>query len=168
MTAFSKYHYNLVKILQQFYNFSVNYRITHGWAGRLPGSQFRLGLLGVVQRNEADVAASGMFNRINRLPEFDTIHESWKLELAFLYRMTGELKDGQKSGGSFLLPFDDNVWIVSCVFVALMGLAWKIIVFLEKYHCRLEKRCNVVVNALSIVCQQGKKCNKKCCPPSWN
>ncbi|XP_037910401.1 uncharacterized protein LOC119651108 isoform X2 [Hermetia illucens] len=155
VTAFSKYHYNLVKILQQFYNFSVNYRITHGWAGRLPGSQFRLGLLGVVQRNEADVAASGMFNRINRLPEFDTIHESWKLELAFLYRMTGELKDGQKSGGSFLLPFDDNVWIVSCVFVALMGLAWKIIVFLEKYHCRLEKRCNVVVNALSIVCQQG-------------
>lgn len=88
VAAFIKYHYELLGLLRERFNFTVNFRNSRGWAGRLGNTTFRLGLLGIVMRNEADIAASGAFNRINRFAEFDTIHQSWKFETAFLYRYT--------------------------------------------------------------------------------
>jgi len=107
VAAFIKYHYELLGLLRDRFNFTVNFRNSRGWAGRLGNSTFRLGLLGIIMRNEADIAASGAFNRINRFAEFDIIHQSWKFETAFLYRYTADLDTHGKSG-NFLSPFSDR------------------------------------------------------------
>ncbi|XP_037957581.1 ionotropic receptor 75a [Teleopsis dalmanni] len=126
VAAFSKYHYELLGILRERFNFTVNFRNARGWAGRLGNTRFRLGFLGIVTRNEADVGATGAFNRINRFAEFDTIHQSWKFETAFLYRFTPNLDTHSKSG-NFLAPFDDQVWIFSIATLIAVNLNWRLV-----------------------------------------
>ncbi|XP_070142885.1 ionotropic receptor 75a isoform X1 [Drosophila kikkawai] len=125
VAAFIKYHYELLSLLRERFNFTVNFRNSRGWAGRLGNTTFRLGLLGIVMRNEADIAASGAFNRINRFAEFDIIHQSWKFETAFLYRYTPDL-DTHGSSGNFLSPFSDRVWVFSLLTVAAVSIIWVI------------------------------------------
>lgn len=74
-------------------------------------------------RNEADIAASGAFNRINRFAEFDTIHQSWKFETAFLYRYTSDLDTHGKSG-NFLSPFSDRVWLFCLLTLGAFSIIW--------------------------------------------
>lgn len=61
----------------------MKYRIARGWGGRLK-SGYRLGLLGIAQRGEVDIVASGAFTRLNRHDEFDFIHHSWKFMYVFI------------------------------------------------------------------------------------
>ena len=99
IVSFIKYHYALLVILKDYHNFTyvihfvkncyrirffhrIKFRITRGWAGRLK-SGYRLGLIGVLARNEADVASTGIFQRTNRHAEFDMIHQSW--EFSYFY-----------------------------------------------------------------------------------
>ncbi|XP_043064766.1 ionotropic receptor 75a isoform X2 [Drosophila ficusphila] len=123
VAAFIKYHYELLGLLRERFNFTVNFRNSRGWAGRLGNTTFRLGLLGIIMRNEADIAASGAFNRINRFAEFDIIHQSWKFETAFLYRYTPDLDTHGKSG-NFLSPFSDRVWLFSLLTLGLFSIIW--------------------------------------------
>ncbi|XP_070069435.1 ionotropic receptor 75a [Drosophila takahashii] len=123
VAAFIKYHYELLGLLRDRFNFTVNFRNSRGWAGRLGNTTFRLGLLGIIMRNEADIAASGAFNRINRFAEFDIIHQSWKFETAFLYRYTADLDTHGKSG-NFLSPFSDRVWFFCLLTLAAFSIIW--------------------------------------------
>ncbi|XP_022225591.2 ionotropic receptor 75a [Drosophila obscura] len=123
VAAFIKYHYELLGLLRDRFNFSVNFRNSRGWAGRLGNTTFRLGLLGIIKRNEADIAASGAFNRINRFAEFDIIHQSWKFETAFIYRFTPDLDTHGKSG-NFLAPFSKAVWILILVSLTVFSIIW--------------------------------------------
>ncbi|KAH8389443.1 hypothetical protein KR200_001793 [Drosophila serrata] len=131
VAAFIKYHYELLTLLRERFNFTVNFRNSRGWAGRLGNTTFRLGLLGIVMRNEADIAASGAFNRINRFAEFDIIHQSWKFETAFLYRYTPDL-DTHGSSGNFLSPFSDRVWVFSLLTVSAFNIIWIIFEIVDK------------------------------------
>ncbi|XP_026844117.1 uncharacterized protein LOC113565658 [Drosophila persimilis] len=123
VAAFIKYHYELVGLLRDRFNFSVNFRNSRGWAGRLGNTTFRLGLLGVVKRDEVDIAASGSLNRLNRFAEFDTIHQSWKFEAAFIYRFTPDLDTHGKSG-NFLAPFSKAVWFLILVSLIVFSVIW--------------------------------------------
>ncbi|XP_032570864.1 ionotropic receptor 75a [Drosophila sechellia] len=136
VAAFIKYHYELLGLLRERFNFTVNFRNSRGWAGRLGNTTFRLGLLGIVMRNEADIAASGAFNRINRFAEFDTIHQSWKFETAFLYRYTSDLDTHGKSG-NFLSPFSDRVWLFCLLTLGAFSIIW---VLFEIIDCKILRR----------------------------
>ncbi|XP_068151044.1 ionotropic receptor 75a [Drosophila tropicalis] len=135
VAAFVKYHYELMRLLRDRFNFTVDFRNSRGWAGRLGNTTFRLGLLGIIMRNEADIAASGAFNRINRFAEFDTIHQSWKFETAFLYRFTPDLDTHGKSG-NFLAPFSQNVWFFTIGTLAVINFTW---ILFESITSRINK-----------------------------
>lgn len=60
-------------------NFRIKYRIARAWSGRLK-TGYRLGLIGIVERNEADIAATGVFFKTNRHATLDIYHGSWKFE----------------------------------------------------------------------------------------
>ncbi|KAH8282724.1 hypothetical protein KR054_009323, partial [Drosophila jambulina] len=170
VAAFIKYHYELLTLLRERFNFTVNFRNSRGWAGRLGNTTFRLGLLGIVMRNEADIAASGAFNRINRFAEFDIIHQSWKFETAFLYRYTPDL-DTHGSSGNFLSPFSDRVWIFSVLTVVAVSIIWVLFEIIGKklQRRKVEPLLNVEKDKLDIkttcverilqtfgaMCQQG-------------
>uniref|UniRef100_A0A182PEC6 Methionine aminopeptidase n=1 Tax=Anopheles epiroticus TaxID=199890 RepID=A0A182PEC6_9DIPT len=117
IVAFVKYHYALLVVLRDFHNFTIKYRPTRGWAGRLR-SGYRLGLLGVVQRHETDVAATGIIMRLSRQPELDSIHYSWAFETGFIYKITPDI--GSKSeGNGFVAPFSPSVWVAFLLSLAL-------------------------------------------------
>ncbi|KAH8249161.1 hypothetical protein KR032_006716, partial [Drosophila birchii] len=165
VAAFIKYHYELLSLLRERFNFTVNFRNSRGWAGRLGNTTFRLGLLGIIMRNEADIAASGAFNRINRFAEFDIIHQSWKFETAFLYRYTPDL-DTHGSSGNFLSPFSDRVWVFSLLTVAAVSIIWVIFEIVDK---KLQQRkiepipnhdmkttcVERILQTFGAMCQQG-------------
>lgn len=123
VAAFIKYHFELLEIIRQRLDFSVNYRNARGWAGRIGNSTYRVGYIGIMQRNEADIGTSGVLNRINRFAEFDTIHQSWKLETAFLYRFTPNLNTHNKRG-NFLAPFEVNVWLLTLGTIIALNIIW--------------------------------------------
>nr|AOE48106.1 putative ionotropic receptor IR2 [Scaeva pyrastri] len=156
VAAFTKYHYVLSTILQERFNFTLSFRNLRGWAGRLRGGIFRLGFLGVVMRNEADVGASGAFNRINRLAEFDTIHQSWKFDSAFMYRFTSDI-DADGMSGNFLAPFAMQVWLMSAATVLLVMVLWYIVAWLvsKTFNEGERDRDGFLLKAFAAVCQQG-------------
>ncbi|EDS34753.1 conserved hypothetical protein, partial [Culex quinquefasciatus] len=119
VVSFIKYHYALLVILQDYHNFKIKFRVTRGWAGRLK-SGYRLGLIGVLARNEADLATTGIFMRTNRHAEFDMIHQSWEFSAGFIYRMSSILSEASNQG-NFFTPFDPSVWI---------SLAFTLVIFL--------------------------------------
>uniref|UniRef100_A0A182T611 Ionotropic glutamate receptor C-terminal domain-containing protein n=1 Tax=Anopheles maculatus TaxID=74869 RepID=A0A182T611_9DIPT len=157
IVAFVKYHYALLVVLRDFHNFTIKYRPTRGWAGRLR-SGYRLGLLGVVQRHETDVAATGIIMRLSRQPELDSIHYSWAFETGFIYKITPDI--GSKSeGNGFVAPFSPSVWVTF-----LLSLALSVVVL--KYLAKLSERCPshsertratiaYVLDVMSCVAQQG-------------
>lgn len=165
VAAFIKYHYELLSLLRDRFNFTVNFRNSRGWAGRLGNTTFRLGLLGIIMRNEADIAASGAFNRINRFAEFDTIHQSWKFETAFLFRFTPDLDTHGKSG-NFLAPFSRRVWLFTLATLIIVNVIWFLLQWANR---KLQQRFTVEIkdplpesswtertlHTFGAVCQQG-------------
>ena len=156
---FATYHYAMVRVLQHYFNFSIDYRITRGWNDRLPNSTYRLGVLGVVSRNEADIAASPCFMRLNRFAEFDFIHQGWLFEVRFIYVYTSKLQTGNGKSGNFLEPFDLAVWITSIISILVILFVW---IASEKFaqyfgvendnQIRLD---HVAVQSIGAICQQG-------------
>ncbi|XP_033236544.1 ionotropic receptor 75a isoform X2 [Drosophila pseudoobscura] len=163
VAAFIKYHYELVGLLRDRFNFSVNFRNSRGWAGRLGNTTFRLGLLGVVKRDEADIAASGAFNRLNRFAEFDTIHQSWKFEAAFIYRFTPDLDTHGKSG-NFLAPFSKAVWFLILVSLIVFSVIW---VLFEIINSKLSPTNDPNDQINNIPDTESQKCYALTIQSSW-
>ncbi|XP_038114294.1 ionotropic receptor 75a isoform X3 [Culex quinquefasciatus] len=156
IVSFVKYHYALLVMLRDYHNFGVKYRVTRGWAGRLK-SGYRLGLLGILARNEADIAATAIFQRINRHAEFDIIHQSWEFSAGFIYRITPQLS-GATGGGNFFTPFEDSVWIASLITLTAILVILKFSVFIIFKSTSNEPNTSLIsylVDIVGTVSQQG-------------
>uniref|UniRef100_A0A1I8PA50 Ionotropic glutamate receptor C-terminal domain-containing protein n=1 Tax=Stomoxys calcitrans TaxID=35570 RepID=A0A1I8PA50_STOCA len=153
ITSFSKYHFALLEIIRDRLNFSLTYRNARGWAGRLGNTSFRLGYIGIMSRKEVDIGASASYNRLNRYSELDIIHQGWKFESAFLYRLTPNLLV-RNSKGNFLAPFEMYVWIVTTVVAVVITAMW---IRIEWSLSRLNIGTFIIipVNVVGVFCQQG-------------
>ncbi|XP_058056419.1 uncharacterized protein LOC131207805 [Anopheles bellator] len=150
-TTFLKYHYALIVVLRDYHNFTIKFRVTRGWSGRLP-SGYRLGLLGVVKRREADVAATGVLMRMNRHEEFDAIHYSWIFESGFIYKITPDI-GSQSEGNGFVAPFSLPVWIA---FLVSLGLSVVVLRCLSQLSERGNRSTMAyVLDVICCVAQQG-------------
>nr|UZH23438.1 ionotropic receptor 75a-1 [Anastrepha ludens] len=163
ISAFTKYYFELVQILKEHINFSIEFRVARGWAGRLDNTSFRLGFLGIMARNEADVGVSGIFNRISRFAEFDIIHQGWKFETAFLYRFVPELSNNIKAG-SFLVPFQRPVWILIAWLIITTSLVFWLIDNIKIRHENQKQLldnkeqtslANILLISIAAICQQS-------------
>ncbi|XP_053692042.1 ionotropic receptor 75a [Sabethes cyaneus] len=155
IVGFVKYHYSLLSILRDYHNFRIKFRVARGWAGRLK-TGYRLGLLGILARNEADVAATAIFQRINRHAEFDAIHQSWEFSAGFIYRITPQLS--ASGGGNFFTPFDNNVWIASVVTLLIVIIVLKAVSAITYRISKNAPNISIVtyfVDVVASVAQQG-------------
>uniref|UniRef100_A0A182VLJ6 Ionotropic receptor 75a N-terminal domain-containing protein n=1 Tax=Anopheles merus TaxID=30066 RepID=A0A182VLJ6_ANOME len=153
IVAFVKYHYALLVVLRDFHNFTIKFRPTRGWAGRLR-SGYRLGLLGVVQRHETDVAATGIIMRLSRQPELDSIHYSWAFETGFIYKITPDI--GSKSeGNGFVAPFSLPVWVALLLTLALSVLVLQYLARLSAAERNTRATMAYVLDVMACVAQQG-------------
>ncbi|XP_055541397.1 ionotropic receptor 75a-like isoform X2 [Wyeomyia smithii] len=155
VVGFVKYHYSLLCILRDYHNFRIKYRVVKGWAGRLK-SGYRLGLIGILARNEADVATTAIFQRLNRHAEFDSIHHSWEFSSGFIYRITPQLS--ASGGGNFFIPFDGNVWITSAVTLLVLTMVLKAvgtIIFRVSRNVSNASHVSYFIDVVAAVAQQG-------------
>lgn len=114
-----------------------------------------MGLLGVLARDEADVAGSGIFNRLNRFDEYDTIHQSWTFEAKFIYRVDPDAVGIDPT--IFLVPFDYAVWGCLILITIFMILFIRIICKIEKKIPEIQETSGRI-GAISLIgsyCQQG-------------
>ncbi|XP_062551820.1 ionotropic receptor 75a-like isoform X2 [Armigeres subalbatus] len=114
-------------------------------------------MLGILGRNEADVAATAIFQRINRHAEFDIIHQSWEFTSGFIYRITPQLTSAT-GGGDFLKPFENSVWIASSVTLLLIVTALKL--FGKLIHKTYENEPDMswmayILDVVGSISQQG-------------
>lgn len=79
VSQLTKYHYALNKILMSKYLFNVTYRVSRSWTGYMKNG-YRLGVFGIVARNEVDIVGTGSYRRLKRFDLFDSLHESYKFE----------------------------------------------------------------------------------------
>lgn len=114
-----------------------------------------MGLLGVLARNEADVAGSGIFNRLNRFDEFDTIHQSWTFEAKFIFRVDPDAVAIDPA--IFLAPFDYAVWGCLVLITTFIILFTRLVCKIEKRVPELQETAQRVgaVNLIGSYCQQG-------------
>ncbi|XP_065356151.1 ionotropic receptor 75a [Calliphora vicina] len=162
VSAFSKYHFELLEIIREKLNFTVNYRNARGWAGKVENSTYRLGYIGIMQRNEADIGASASYNRINRFADFDIIQQSWKFESSFLFLFTPNLNAHNKRG-NFLAPFEPPVWTVTLVTLITLIIIWVFIEHIARYLSNTSisngnpngYMYGVPLNVVAAICQQG-------------
>ncbi|KAI9586637.1 hypothetical protein GQX74_002484 [Glossina fuscipes] len=165
VSAFTKYHYELFNLLRHRLNFTVEFRNARGWAGHLDNSSYRLGFLGIMQRNEADIGASAAYPRLNRFAEFDSLHQGWKFHTAFLFLYTPDLH-AQSKKGNFLAPFEKHVWLGSLIILNMVGLVWiveeRVKSYLSKITTsnvevfkRIGGRFIIPLNIFAAICQQG-------------
>ncbi|XP_055381397.1 ionotropic receptor 75a [Condylostylus longicornis] len=139
-----KYASELVKVISDRLNFTIDYRVTRGWAGRLQNTSYRLGLMGVVQRGEVDIAASPSFLRISRIKDLDFYHQSWIFEAGFIYVYSNLVKH-KSGGGDFLAPFNHNVWIFSLIsFIFIIAKGNQMVI-----------TDSVLLQSVAVICQQG-------------
>lgn len=108
-----------------------------------------------MQRNEADVGASASYNRINRFDFFDILHQGWKLETAFIYRLTPNI--GYKNlKGDFFAPFHIYVWFIMGGICLLLTVVWMCIEYMVSKKTDQFTAVNVIpVNVVGAICQQG-------------
>lgn len=162
VSAFSKYFFSLSVILRERFNFNVDFRNARGWAGKIENSTYRLGYIGIMQRNEADVGASGSYNRINRFPYLDILEQNWRFETSFLYRFTPDLNTQNKKG-NFFAPFAIQVWVVTIVTCFMLIFVWisienKTIAInykIKSSHTDKDSIYIVPLHILAALCQQG-------------
>ncbi|XP_059609526.1 ionotropic receptor 75a-like [Phlebotomus argentipes] len=153
IVAFVKYQSHLNYYLQDMYNFSLKYRITRAWAGHLP-SGYRLGLLGVMTRGEADISMSAVFAYIHRFIEYDFVHSSYMFKVGFVFRVGS---DSSASDASLLAPFETDVWLslmVTICIVLFVGVIVRMI-FLVTKHPFSGSMVRDLVDIFAALCQQG-------------
>lgn len=114
-----------------------------------------MGLIGVLARDEADVAGSGIFNRLNRFDEFDIIHQSWTFNAKFIFRVDPDAVGVDPT--IFLAPFTYSVWTCLCVITVVILLFIRSIYFVERKLPELvdESPSLGAVAIIGSYCQQG-------------
>ncbi|GAB0099753.1 uncharacterized protein DMENIID0001_156400 [Sergentomyia squamirostris] len=153
IATFVKYHAHLFYLLQEIYNYTMKYRVTRAWAGHLP-SGFRLGLLGVMTRGEADISLSGVFPYINRFAEYDFVHRSYQFKIGFVFRVGS---DASASDSSLLAPLENDVWIslIVTIFIFLLVCLVTRMIFLVTKHRAMGSTAKDLVDLFAALCQQG-------------
>lgn len=114
-----------------------------------------MGLLGVLARDEADLAGSGIFNRLNRFDEYDTIHKSWTFGAKFIFRVDPDSVGIDPT--IFLVPFTYPVWGALILITIIILLFIRTIYYVEKRLPELEDvapRLDAVA-LIGSYCQQG-------------
>ncbi|XP_037969861.2 uncharacterized protein LOC105392961 [Plutella xylostella] len=145
--------YPLVMLLADDMNFRYDFMQVQTFGGLVNGS-FLNSAVGVVEQGRAEVAATSMIFRRDRMRQTHFVTETYDLGPAYIFRQPPQ----SAVANIFLLPLSRGVWIASGVVFSLIAL------FLAVFSRRLVKIDSslAVITpgetftfALGAVCQQG-------------
>ncbi|XP_026470696.1 ionotropic receptor 75a-like [Ctenocephalides felis] len=121
IVGLTKYHNDIVTVVRDLLNYSIEYYPNKDWAGEAPNGT-HLGVVGWLRSREVDISGTGFYMSGNRPEYMDFINGFWMFETGFMYRVSG-LSGAQE--GSLSKPFRDEVWIVTAVMAIVIFLFFK-------------------------------------------
>ncbi|KPJ04064.1 Glutamate receptor delta-2 subunit, partial [Papilio xuthus] len=151
--------YTVIRYLQDMYNFSVAVQRTNSWGYSHNGSFD--GLIGALQRREAEFGCSPVLFKINRAEVVDYVVPTWQTKHTFLFRQP---KYQASYYSVYTRPLDGVVW--RCMFGVLLvaGLTLNLILKVKKTNFFFDGRDSslslIWLLICSAVCQQGMPVNK--------
>ncbi|XP_068620628.1 ionotropic receptor 75a-like [Battus philenor] len=152
--------FTVIGYLQQMYNFSVIVQRTNSWGYSRNGSFD--GLVGSLQRGEAEFGCSPVLFKINRAEVINYVVPTWQTKHSFLFRQP---KFQTEYFSVYSRPLDGVVWCCSLAVLLSAGLS---LYFIRKIQATnsfdSEKDSSLSYLWLlicSAVCQQGMPVNRK-------
>ncbi|XP_013137215.1 PREDICTED: glutamate receptor 1-like [Papilio polytes] len=146
--------YTVIRYLQEMYNFSVKVQRTNSWGYSYNGSFD--GLIGALQRQEAEFGCSPVLFKINRAEVVDYVVPTWQTKHTFLFRQP---KYQASYCSVYTRPLDVAVW--RCMFGVLLiaGFTLYLILKIQSANIFLNGR-DISLSLIwlficSAVCQQG-------------
>ncbi|XP_075217905.1 glutamate receptor ionotropic, kainate glr-3-like [Lycorma delicatula] len=129
--TYPKMYYQITQNMAKYMNFTLDIQIMGDYGWKNNNGSFS-GLMGLLQRGEIDLAATGIFLRHDRLDIIDFTAENFALKTAVLFRQPplSSLKN------IYTLPFSTSVWISCGVLCILIILIWILEFKLGKKHSR--------------------------------
>nr|QHR83088.1 ionotropic receptor 2 [Ceracris nigricornis] len=101
----ARFNYALFLHLKEVYNFTFSVQATRSWGYKTKAGRFD-GMMGVIQRNEADIGASSALIKKERLEIVDYAGHTWKFWPRFLFLHPS----GQRLHTALLTPLSTKVW----------------------------------------------------------
>nr|AXF48861.1 ionotropic receptor IR30 [Lobesia botrana] len=152
-------YFTLLMYLTDMYNFSFELQRTNSW-GYLTNGSFD-GMVGTLQRGEADFGGSPVFIRADRAKFIHYVTETWPSKPSFIFRHP-------KHPGGFSTiytrPLADQVWF--CI-LAVLALASSILCILLRLKAIMfhgdeadSSASLALLSVWSAVCQQGMTVNR--------
>nr|ALD51359.1 ionotropic receptor 26 [Locusta migratoria] len=129
----ARFNYALFLHLKEFYNFTFSVQATRSWGYKTKAGRFD-GMMGVIQRNEADIGASSALIKKERLEIVDYAGHTWKFWPRFLFLHPS----GQRLHTALLTPLSTKVWF--CAILA--GLMITLILNTSSY-VHADNFCNL-------------------------
>ncbi|XP_067005102.2 ionotropic receptor 75a-like [Anabrus simplex] len=147
--SITKNNYILLTHVLETVNASVEYIIVDSWGYATNGSWS--GMVGSLQRKEADIGATALFFTADRLPILDYIALTTPTRAAFLFRQPPL----SYVSNIFTLPFTTSVWVASAVLVFVSAVMLYMTTVWEDRHQLKPSWVEVTMVTLGAVCQQG-------------
>ncbi|KAK9504379.1 hypothetical protein O3M35_010722 [Rhynocoris fuscipes] len=155
-----KLHYPIISLLGNQLNFSMNVSFIDFYGWESPNGSFD-GLMGLLQREEIDLAATGFFMRKDRMAISEYTAETVFVRTAIIFKQPTL----SSVSNIFILPFSQLVWISCGCLTVLVGIILAVEYILSKkiysnpYKEVHATPADLVTMVLSTVCQQGTELN---------
>nr|QIJ45770.1 ionotropic receptor [Glyphodes pyloalis] len=144
----------LLNYICDIYNFSYEFQRTNSW-GYVRNGSFD-GIVGALQRHEADIGGSSLFFRSDRAELIDYIAETWPSRQCFI------LRHPKHPGGFYTIytrPLATNVWICILCMLAISGVTLCLMLKTKTPNTAYEQTDYSLSLAFlfhwSAICQQG-------------
>ncbi|XP_063232175.1 glutamate receptor ionotropic, delta-2-like [Bacillus rossius redtenbacheri] len=150
----TKLNYILLLHIGDLMNASMELSIVDTWG--YPSNGSWSGMVGSLQREEADIGATALFFTANRLPVIDYIAMTTPTKVAFVFRQPPM----SFVANVFLMPFSQGVWLCSAGLVAVCTTALYCALTRESRQdasSRAVSWSDVLLLSLGAVCQQGSQ-----------
>uniref|UniRef100_A0A0H2UI52 Ionotropic glutamate receptor C-terminal domain-containing protein n=1 Tax=Rhodnius prolixus TaxID=13249 RepID=A0A0H2UI52_RHOPR len=151
-----KSHYPITILFAEQLNFRINFTVVPSFGWLVNGTDFD-GMIGMLQREEAEIGATGSFMRGDRMNAAQYTTDTFEPRSAVLFKQPPL----SSAYNIFLLPFSRLVWIACAILSLLVSLILAIEFVLTKYKSvRAYEQQNVeladlITMVLSAACQQG-------------
>ncbi|CAG9795895.1 unnamed protein product [Diatraea saccharalis] len=150
----------LLNHIRDMYNFSLDLQRTNSWGYRRNNGQFD-GVVGTLQRREADIGGSPLFFRTERAQLVDYIAETWRCRQCFIFRHP------KHPGGFYTIytrPLTARVWYCILSIFALSAVILSLMLrnmFPKPGNESADSSFSLTLLFIwSAMCQQGMSVNR--------
>lgn len=140
-------------LISEIYNFRILFKRSPEYGLPIKNTTRWSGLLGMLQRNEADIGGQSLIYAKARIPVMDSGLSVFKIRQSFIFRHP---KFATNQRNVFLMPLEKNVWLSIFGLAVFVVMALYLIHILDKTNTFEDHLLMIaVINVVGLLAQQG-------------